>query len=100
MTMAIREDTNELPRVYRRVHDGGFFAAEEQLQGAYDSPVVLATSNFGKGPYSRLELTQRSFVLSDFLLFSEHSLNYLQEVELFVPQQYSCNGLKFEQIVF
>ena len=49
--------------------------------------MVLATSNFGKGPYSRLEVTQRSFVLSDFLLFSEHSLNYLQEVELSVPQQ-------------
>lgn len=96
MTMAIREDSHSLPRPRgdncytseeQRFQDGRPLSTDEHPQGPNDQQVILATSSFGKGPFSRLAVTRRPFMLSDFLLFSEHSLNYVQQVELAMPTQ-------------
>ena len=47
MTMAIREDANDQPRIYRRVHDGRLSSTDEHPQGPDHQPVLLATSSFG-----------------------------------------------------
>ena len=45
------------------------------------SPVYLG-ANFSNHYHCSLKIVKRDWALSDFLLFSAHSLNYVREVEL------------------
>ena len=85
--IGIRSIQKELITPRRRIYhrEGQNELQEIQVENA---KVILAASTFGQGASSRYEIIERSLNLCDFLLFSEKSLNYLQEVRLEPKEMY------------
>lgn len=96
MTLAIQESDQEIgirsikkeliqPRK-RFYHD----KRENVLQEIPEESdkLILASSTFGQGDSSKFDLVDRPLNLCDFLLYSDRSLNYLQEVRLEPRQSY------------